>query len=107
MIACINAVISGCDGYEDTGVDCGLVSSMVSEAYSHRWIRTRRTVTASLVAWLKSPPRDMLITERAVRPLLRAFDTAQSMPARTPELEPEPAELSTLTPIRVVAFATP
>lgn len=69
--------------------------------------RGERTVTASLVAWLKSPPRDMLMTERAVRPLVRALDTAQSMPASTPELEPEPLDESTLTPIRVVRLATP
>lgn len=65
------------------------------------------TVTASLVACEYWPPSDMLMTEREVRPLERALETAQSMPARTPELEPEPLELRTLTPIRVVLLATP
>ena len=57
---------------------------------------------ASLMAWLKPPPRDMLATAG-----LTWFSATQFMPPITDAQEPPPAQSNTRTPWRVAARATP
>jgi len=57
---------------------------------------------AELRAELKSPPRDMLATHSPEQ-----LSTTQLTPLMTPELDPDPAQVRTLTATRSTFLATP
>ena len=62
---------------------------------------------ASFAACEKEPPSDMLIKALLTTPRVFASWRAHWHPAITPDSEPEPVALRTLTPIRVAALQTP
>ncbi|EZF96769.1 hypothetical protein H113_03096 [Trichophyton rubrum MR1459] len=61
---------------------------------------------ASLEAWEKAPPRDMLATALSA-PFCWASLVAHSIPMMTPELEPEPLQSRTFTATTLLFLATP